>query len=61
VIKRPKELAKAIIEVIKDLQKAGKMGNAARSTVKRLHGAEVVASQLKLAFEKAFKESKKKR
>ena len=47
--------------VIKDLQKVGKMGNAARSTMKRLHGAEVVASQLKLAFEKTFTELKRRK
>ena len=61
VIKRPKELAKAIMEVIKDLQKAEKIGNAARLTVKRLHGVEAVTSQLRKSFGRIFTESKRRK
>lgn len=47
-----KSLAEAIMEVIKNPLKAERIGDAARSTVKRLHGVEMVTSQLRKAFER---------
>ena len=50
-----KSLASAIKGVIKDRQKAEKIGNAARLTVERVHGVEAVTSALKESLERAFK------
>jgi glycosyltransferase involved in cell wall biosynthesis len=50
-----KSLAKAIMEVIKDRQRAEQIGNAARLTVQRVHGIEAVTSALKESLERAFK------
>jgi glycosyltransferase involved in cell wall biosynthesis len=49
-----KSLAKAIMVVVEDPEKAGKIGDAARSTVKRLHGVEAVTSALRKGFEKSI-------
>ena len=56
IIPDSKSLAKAIMGVIKDCKKAEKIGDAARLTVKRLHGVEAVTSQLRVALEKALKQ-----
>lgn len=53
------ELARGDYISSKRPTKSGKIGNAARSTAKRLYCAEVVASQLRLPFDKTFKEAKK--
>ena len=50
-----KSLSQAIKELINNPQKAEQVGNAARSTVKRLHSVEAITSSLKKSLEKALK------
>ena len=59
IVPGAKSLAKAIMEIVNDPQKAERIGKAARSTVKRLHSVEAITSALKKSLEKALDECRR--